>query len=162
MMTAFYGFCLALMAVMRFAPQSPLGLWLNRNFVEQPLARMATLERHHLIMFVIVAAMLLGVGETIAIYGTFEWAIISAFDLSIYLDAVAVTAVLGAAARLRGIVQVLGVGRSARSIPKRAARRRRRKRVGAPTPAQKSANDDDPAPAFVSRGVSSGFHLAAA
>jgi hypothetical protein len=156
-MAAFYGFCLALMLVMRLAPDSPLGRWLNHNIVQEPLARAAALERHHLIFLAIASVMLLAVGETIAIYGTFEWAMISAFDLSIYLDAVAVTAVFGVAARFRGVMQVLRGRGGVRARPKRAARRRRT-RAGARKPPTKSANDDDPAPAF----ASFGFHLAAA
>lgn len=157
-MVAFYGLCLALMLVMRFAPQSPLGRWLNLNFIQEPLVRMAALERHHLIFLVIVSVMLLAAGETIAIYGTFEWAMISAFDLSIYLDAVAVTAVLGTAARFRSVMQVLRGRRIARTMPKRAARRRRRTWAGGRKPPAKSANDDGPAPAL----ASFRFHLAAA
>jgi len=101
--------------------------------------------------------MLLAASETIAIYGTFEWALISAFDLSVYLDAVAVTAVIGVATRFRSVMQVLRGRRVARTMPKRGARRRRM-RTGAGTAPAKSANDDDPAPAR----ASFQFHLAAA
>jgi len=156
-MAAFYGLCLALMAVMRLAPQSPLGRWLNLNFIQEPLTRMAALERHQVIFLVIASVMLLAASETIAIYGTFEWALISAFDLSVYLDAVAVTAVIGVAARFRSVMQVLRGRRVARTMPKRGARRRRM-RTGAGTAPAKSANDDDPAPAR----ASFRFHLAAA
>ena len=69
-MAAFYGLCFALMAVMRLAPQSPLGRWLNLNFIQEPLTRMAALERHQVIYLVIASVMLLAASETIAIFGT--------------------------------------------------------------------------------------------
>jgi len=145
MTAAFYGLCVALMLVMRFAPQSSMGRWLNLNLVQEPMARLSALERHHLIFFAIVLVMTLVAGETIAIYGTFEWAMISAFDMSVYLDAITVTVALGAAARLRGAMQVLRLrltGRRRRMRP--AARQRRVRAVRRKMPAQ---NDDDH-PAF--------------
>jgi hypothetical protein len=143
-MAAFYGLCLTLIVVMRFAPQSTLGRWLHLNLVHEPLARAAGLERHHLIFLVIAGVMLLAVGETIAIYGTFEWAMISAFDLSVYLDGVVVTVTLAAAARLRTMATALRtrVTRVCSWLP-RAARRRRTRCVAKRSVARSSANDDD-------------------
>jgi len=142
MTAAFYGLCVALMLVMKLAPLAPLGRWLNRNLVEEPLVRLSALERHHLIFIAIVLVMAWGAGETIAIYGTFEWAVISAFDMSVYLDAVAATVALGAVARIRAGIQLVRVrlaGRRRKTQP--AVRHRRAPRVRRKAPAP-SANDD--------------------
>ena len=143
-MAMFYGFCLALLLVMRFAPAMPLGIWLNRSLVEQPLRRLAALERHHLIFFVLLMLMTLAGGEVIAMYGSVEWAMISFFDLSVYLDAVAVTVVLGATAKVRGAVQILRArlaGWRGQSRP--IARPRRVRSARKRPPPVRSANDDD-------------------
>ena len=148
MTAALYGLFLSLVLVMRFAPRTPLGAWLLHHVVREPLAKFSALERHQLIYFAIVLVMLLGAGETLAIYGTFEWALISAFDLAVYLDAVAVTAVLASMARIRSAVKVLRVRLAALHGTMRPATRSRRPRTTArrKLPA-KTANDDDPAPA---------------
>jgi hypothetical protein len=143
-MAAFYGLCVALMLVMRVAPETPLGVWLNRGLVEQPLRRLAGLERHHLIFFVMVMLMALAAGEIIAMYGTFEWAMISAFDLSVYIDAMVVTTALGATARLRGAVQALHRGAAWRGQARPVARPRRVRSASKRT-SDPPANDDDTA-----------------
>ncbi len=141
MTVAIYGFCLALILVMRFAARSALGCWFNHGLVEVPLARLSRGERHQFIVVAIVLVMALAAGEAIAIYGTFEWAMISAFDLSVYLDAVAVTVALSAAGRIRAFAQVVRVRMPGpRRRPQSAARQRRAHLSKSPT---KSANDDD-------------------
>ena len=145
-MAMFYGLCVTLMLVMRFAPAIPLGAWLNHSLVERPLRRLAALERHHLIFFVLVVLMALAAGEFIAMYGSFEWAMISAFDLSVYLDAVVVTAALGATAKLRGAVQALRARLALRRGQSRSGARPRRVRSASRRrPPAPSANDDEPA-----------------
>jgi hypothetical protein len=144
MTAAVYGMFLSLVLVMRLAPQSPLGEWLLQHLVREPLAKVSSLERHQLIYCGIVLVMLLAASETLAIYGTFEWAIISAFDLAIYLDGVAVTVVLASTARVRTMVRMLRTrlfGRRPR-IRSRRPRCPSKHRIGT-----KTANDDDPAPA---------------
>ena len=148
MTAALYGLFLSLVLVMRFAPRTPLGAWLLHHVVREPLAKVSAMEGHQLIYFGIVLVMLMGVGETLAIYGTFEWAMISAFDLAVYLDAVAVTAVLASMARIRFTVKMLRVRLAALRCASRPATRSRRPRTSARRkPSAKTANDDDPAPA---------------
>ena len=101
MTAALYGLFLSLILAMRVAPRTPLGAWLLHHLVREPLAKVSAMERHQLIYAAIVLVMLMGAGETLATYGTFEWAMISAFDLAVYLDAVAVTTVLVSMARIR-------------------------------------------------------------
>lgn len=146
MLMGFYGLCLALILVMRFGPATPFGAWLNRNLVEEPLKRVAALERHHLIFFVVLLVMALGAGEAIAVYGSFEWAMISLFDASVYLDALLVTMALGAKARLRGAVQILRARVAAwRGLLRPAGRPWRLRSASKRTTSASSANDDDPA-----------------
>lgn len=149
MTAAFYGLCVALMLVMRLAPDSGLGRWLNRCLVAEPLALVARIERHHLIFVIVVAVMALAAGEVLAIYGPLASA--AAMDISIYLDVTAVTIALATVARLRSALQSVQVKLAGLPVPRRAARRRRTRAAGKRP--GKSANDDDPA---------FGFHLAAA
>ena len=123
-----YALLIVAMLLMKLAPQSPLGRFLNFALVERPLAKIVAMERHHLIYFAIILVMATAASETVAIYGNFEWAIASAFDISIYLDAIAVTAALAASSKMRMVAQVLRASlRTARSRLGRAGRQRRRR-----------------------------------
>lgn len=117
-----YGLFLALVMVMRLAPDSALGRLLNRHLVERPLEWLANFDRRQLLY---------------------------AWDLAVYLDAVAVTYALAAVAkakfamravRLRGAVLLGRLGRR----PRRA-RRTSAARKASPDSA---GNDDDPAPGW--------------
>ena len=65
-----YGLFLALLMVMRLAPDSALGRMLNRHLVERPLEWLGELDRRQLLYAVILVAMCLGAGEAIAVIGS--------------------------------------------------------------------------------------------
>ena len=132
---------LGLIAAMRLFPETAFAKMLHRWLVERPTRRLATLQRHQLIFLLIAIAMALAAGEVIAVVGSADLALGLAWDLSIYFDAVAVTAVV-AVARYAGIT--VKACRARFFTSKRvvvAARERRSRPRSRPSP---NANDDDP------------------
>ena len=104
MLAAIYGLCLALMLVMRLAPDSWLGGMLVRQLVERPLRLAADLERHHLIYVVILAGFMIGGGEVFAVLGP-ELVAAYALNSAIYFDAVLVAYTLAAVSLARESVR---------------------------------------------------------
>ena len=146
MLIGFYGFMLALMLVMHLAPRSALGRILLAQLVERPLARLSRLESHQLIAVVLIGLLLMAGGEGILLVGP-ELAIAYMIDLSIYLDAVAVTLALAAGARFKGGWQSLRARLSATVSRLRTGPRNRRARRSAVRRTSPPDNDDEPAAA---------------
>jgi hypothetical protein len=144
MLAGLYGFVLALILVMRFAPASALGRLLLAQLVEKPLASLSALKSYQLIAFVLMGVTFLVGGEAIMLFGP-ELFTVYLIDLSIYLDAVAVTYALAAMARAKQgwrAIRLRLVAAASRLRPGRGHRRARRK----PTlrPAKPADNDDEP------------------
>jgi len=135
----FYGLLLALMAVMKLAPDSWAGRALNRELVERPLEQLGRMERHHLIFLVIIAGFMMAGGEIFALGGT-EMVLGFAIDASIYLDAVLVTYALTVIAGTRNSWQALRMRlpRLRKVFGRRRIRSAPTRRPGAP-----SANDEE-------------------
>ena len=112
------------------------------TLVDGTRARLATLERRHLIFVVLMATVIIFGGELLAMAGPLDMALIVLWDVSTYVDIVVTMAVVATAARagpgLRTIV--------ARRLPRRAARARRTRSVRKDVP---SANEDDDRAAFL-------------
>ena len=136
-MAMFYGLCVALMLVMRFAPLTPYGAWLNRRLVAEPLARLADMKRHRVIYVLLLAAMMIAGGEMIVLLGP---EVVATY--AVYLDAVLVTYALTAVAMARNSLRYtrLRVRKGGRVRRLLAARRRRQRPAERVRP---SANDDD-------------------
>lgn len=145
MLMGFYGLCLALILVMRLAPQSPLGRTLVQQLVEEPLHRISRLERHQLIFWLMMAVLLAIGGEVIALMGGLELTTLYLIDLSIYLDAVMATYLLAVTVRGTSAWQALaGVIRP--RLSRRGTARRRRIRADRTTVERGANDDDEPAP----------------
>ena len=144
-MVAFLGFMAAITLVLWLAPGSEAGRALHRQLVERPLEALSDIKRHHVIFFVIMAGFTIAGGEAMAILGP---EVVSAFalDLAIYFDAVMVTYALSAVAMAKRsggwFSQAL-----TRFVRRTCPRSKRATRSASGPP--KSANDDDPAPAFL-------------
>lgn len=110
-----------LIAVLRLWPESEIGRFLRPCVVEKPAAAFSKLERHHLIWAGIVLFVIVGAGELAALYWT-DFLFAYSLDLSLYLDAVAVTAVLAVMSRARSVARFL-TGRISAGKPARADRR---------------------------------------
>jgi len=144
MIAGLYGLLLALILVMRLAPDSPAGRALNRQMVEEPMRHLAAFERHHLLMAVILIGMMIGGGELALVMGP-EFVTAYALDLAIYFDAIMVGYVLAAAARAKSAWRAIPPRWPRRARARRLAHRRRRSRVAAAR-RKSPANDDEPAP----------------
>ena len=119
-------------------PRLPVSRLLHRLTVEMPLHRLAVLDRRHAIFALILLAMLFVGSEMIMMLGSADIAMLLAWDVSIFVDALVAAWTLAAVSRSRTAWQMLA-GIAAR--PLRGARRRapRRRRAGL----QAAANDSD-------------------
>lgn len=136
---------LALVAAMLF-PETPLGRLLHRQFVEEPLRLAAKMERKHIFVLLI----LLFCGQSLLVLGSVDLAMLVAWDMSLYLDAVLAAWTVAAMGRIRATSRVIrtGVSRAVRRClaPARRAGRGRRSRRTAGE--RRPVNDDHEGPAF--------------
>ncbi len=132
------GLLLLTIVTMKLFPLLPVSHLLHRHLVEIPLRQLEAMDRRHLIFGVILLGMLFAGAELIVLLGSTEAAMLVAWDVSIYVDALLAGWSLAALARSRaGWQSLAGILRR----PLRGARRRapRRRRGGT----QKPANDAD-------------------
>ena len=140
-----YGFFIVMLLVMKLAPRSPLGRWLNQVLVERPLTKIAGMGRQHMIMLMILVGLCLS-AETVMAFGSFDLLTVYAWDLTVYLDTMVIAYALAAVVQARAAARWLALRVSA--MMRRGARPRARRVRGAATRHDRSANDDDPAPAW--------------
>jgi hypothetical protein len=136
-------FLAGLIAVMLFAPDTDIARWLHRATVEEPLDRLARLERKH-ILFLIVGLFAI---QAYAAVLPAELAIALAWDMTAYVDAMIATWALSTFARLNSMKAWAAVRLAALLAPFRRLRTRaRRSRPVRPEARKPAANDDDPWP----------------
>lgn len=146
-----YGLLLAIMLVMRLAPASPLGKALNRQLVEVPLRVLGGMRRHHLIFVILMAALVAAGSEAIFAMisiGGVDFAVVYAFDVSLYVDGMLLALALASVSRTRATAALLRAGAIALAVRMwRRAGRRRARHAPARRATRKPSNDDDH-PAF--------------
>jgi hypothetical protein len=134
------GFLALAILVMRLFPETSLGRSLHFYLVELPLRLARRIERHHLILLVL----LLGAGQMFALAGSAELALAYAADLSIYYDALLTATFVSAAAFLKSAWSV-GTAALGRLVRRSKMARPRSRRTRAESPRRGTpANDDDP------------------
>jgi hypothetical protein len=134
----FAGLLLMLTLVMRLFPETPFVQILHNYLVLAPLRMLATAQRHHVILLFVLLALTLA-PEAMALMGSTDVFMTFAWDLSLYLDALAVTYALAAYSHIKAAGHVLR-----RSLPRIGLRktiaRQRARRV---RPVRRPANNDD-------------------
>jgi hypothetical protein len=148
MTAAFYGFVLALTAVMRFAPDSPTGRLLNRQLVDVPLRVLGGMQRHHLIFVVLLLGFVLGSSELLLMLGSADAAVLYVLDLSFYIDGLMAALAMASLARTRSGLTVLRTRTASFATRLRRVFGRRRVRSVATRPGSRKASNDDDRPAF--------------
>jgi hypothetical protein len=133
--------------VMKFLPHSPYGQWLNTTLVERPLARLAGMDRRHVLFVMILVGLTLFATDMIFLFGSYDLLALYAWDLTVYLDVTVIAFALATVARGRSTVRWLALRAS---LALRRAPRPRAKRSRATSTKRKDHvdNDDDPAPAW--------------
>lgn len=127
------------MVVMKLYPSTPLARSLHRWLVEWPIETVGRMERRHLIL----VAILLFCGPSLAAVGAADAVMLYAADLSLYADAVLMTSLSAAGLSLRRGWTAF-VHRAIGS--RRGSPRPRSRRVRVPSGrGSTAANDDDPA-----------------
>jgi hypothetical protein len=87
----FAGIVLLVIMAMRLFPEIPLSRALHRALVEAPLERLAAMSRRHLIYAALLAGMMLAGAEIILLLGSADMAMLMAWDVSLYVDALIAT-----------------------------------------------------------------------
>jgi len=134
------GCLLFLIATMLLFPGTAMGRLLHEQLVERPLARLQTVRRHHVLFLIGLVALSLIAGEMVVIMGSFDLAIVLAWDISIYVDVVIATSTLAVMGRAKAAWHVLKT-KVFRSRGRARNRARRTSRPGRRS--HTSANDDD-------------------
>ncbi|WP_305096739.1 hypothetical protein [Croceibacterium aestuarii] len=142
-----YGLLIALMLVMKLAPDSPLGNWLLRHGVERPLERLGSMRRHHLIFAVLFLALLAIGGEMIVALGSADLFVLYALDLSLYIDGMLAVMAAASVARSRTGFTLLRAQTSqmAARLRRVFGQRRKRRRIERPRRGEPTNDDEHPA-----------------
>ena len=132
------GLLLLVTLTMKLFPRVQVSRMLHHMLVEAPLAAIARMSRRHLIFGVVLLATLFAGAELIVMLGSADVAMVLAWDVSLYVDALLAAWALAAVARGKAAWQALA---AIVTRPLRAARRRAPRRRRAAT--GKAANDSD-------------------
>lgn len=137
---------LALILLLRFGPEVPFLRVLRVAMVETPARWLSQLERRQILAVIIIAAIILAGGELILFFAP-EFVALLATNLGIYLDAMAVSALLGAATVARRAIRIIRVQLGGwRTFVRRTFHPAMREVRTRPSAAKLIAdNDDDPA-----------------
>ena len=135
MLAGMMGLC---MLVMRLFPDSPTARHLHHHLAERPVAWFSRLDRRHLLLALITIGALLLAGEMIGMLGSADLMLAWTWDLTVYCDALAMTVVLGGAARVQPL---LALARS-KVIAWRATGTRARRSLTARAKSLRSDNVD--------------------
>ena len=132
--------------LVRLFPETPLGKSLHLHFVELPMRLARRIERRHLILL----AILICSGQTLALMGSVELGLAYAADLSLYYDAAITASLAAVAAYVKNVRTTLTRTLSRWFAPILRAKARPRRKRAVAEPRKASANDDDPV-RFVAR-----------
>jgi hypothetical protein len=126
------------MLVMTLFPETAAARTLKRLLVDLPAQRLASLDRRQVIFGLVVIAMFLVAQDMVVLLGSVDLAMVYAWDLSLYVDAVLAATALVASSRTSGLRT------AARSIlPKfRRPAGRRAREPRRHSPVAPAANDD--------------------
>lgn len=132
----FTGLMAAAMLVAKFYPETGIGRALHFYLVAEPMRLAAKAERKHLLYIVI----LLAAGQALMMAAPVDLALVAAWDLSVYVDAMLAVWTISAVARGKGALRFL----AGRIIPFRpAARQRARRGAARPRRTVAPSNDSD-------------------
>jgi hypothetical protein len=135
------GLLLVAILVMKLFPETPFARALHRALVAGPLERLAAMDRRHALFALAVIALALFASDMIALIGSADLAFAIAWDVSVYVDALAVAWTLAAIGRSKGAWLAV----KARFGPPRGRSIRRpmpRRRRSATQPAANDSADD--------------------
>lgn len=119
-------------------PHLPVVAALHRATVTPIAAMLNGLDRRQLIFYGIAIPLALLAGETLVLTGAFDLALLMAWDVSLYVDALLGAALVAGTARAAPLLRLAG-----RLRPRPRSRRQRRPRPAA----RAGANDDGDGPA---------------
>jgi len=134
--------------VMWCFPETNVARWMRASLVDQSLAVLAKLKRHHVIFLLVVLAFPFVARDFPMLWGGGGEVLALAFNLSMYLDAALVAAAVTIAL---GVTTVWKVVRAQLSMWLGAAAQRRWRAVGGSRtrkPREPKSLDDDDAPAL--------------
>jgi hypothetical protein len=137
-----YAMFVIAMLVIKLAPRSPVGRWLNLHLVELPLRNF---DYRRVFWLVLLVALAFAMSDLLPLLGGTDFLTVYAWDLTVYFDAAIIAYALAAVARARAGLK--WVTARASLLLRRRPRARARRGGGARKPQDRASNDDEPAPA---------------
>jgi hypothetical protein len=129
--------------LMRYCPDTPLGVALRRYLAVEPVRWLAERRRSDVFYFVLLAGLAIGGGEVFAVLGP-ETVLMYSADLAVYLDLVVFSSLAAVGARLRGTYHAMrGYALSIRARAGRSTRRKPREVITRRKGTAASADNDD-------------------
>ncbi len=136
------GLLVAIIVTLRCWPETAAARWIERTVIDATRARLAMLERRHIILLLLIPIMLVAGAEMLAMLGSTDLAMLVMLDMASYIDIVVTGAVVATATRIGAGVRAV----RAVVLPRRAGRARRTRSARAPLP---PANDDEDRAGFL-------------
>ena len=103
----FVGLLAGVLLLMWLKPELPLSRTLHKLLVESPVTWIAQVERHHLLLVIILCALMCSSALGGAVLGSGELFFAYAFDVSLYVDAFLATSAVAATTSLRAAASAL-------------------------------------------------------
>lgn len=100
----FSGVALVLVLLLHVGPDTPFYRALRVCLVERPAKRLAAMERHDVMLLIILPAIFLTGGELLLLFGP-EFLALYAANLAFYLDAMIMSALLATTTALRTVAR---------------------------------------------------------
>lgn len=129
---------LALIALLRSAPDTPFSRSIRASLVERPCRWWLKRTRREAIQLLVLAGLFLFAGEMVMMLGSAELVFAYALDLSIYIDAVLAASLLSASHQAGRVFRA-----ATRLLPGRRRKPRYRARRPRKADCRKPANDDE-------------------
>ena len=126
--------------ILKLFPDTPAARLLHAWFVERPAAWLSSRTRAHVIFGILVVGLAFAGREFVIIAGTADMAMLMAWDLSLFVDALIITWTAATAGRIRLVGQMLHARFRGKAAPRPRARKSRT-RLRKPA----ASNDDEPA-----------------
>jgi hypothetical protein len=140
----FEAVAVGIIMILKLFPDTPTARLLHTYLVERPAAWIASRTRAHVIMGLILIGLAFSGAEFVMLAGTADVAMLMAWDMAVFFDALIVSWAAASTARVGAAKQYLlslwRGGRPRVKARRRAVRQRR---------ARQPSNDDEPAPGLL-------------
>jgi hypothetical protein len=130
-----------MMSVMYFWPETASARFLHKHLVERPVQCLATKTHLDALYYIVLIAVILSAGEAVAVLGSTDMLLLYAWDITLYIDAVAAVTMVAVSTPLQSIMSRFQSGYFRSSKTGAAPRQKKSRKLARP---MKPSNDDHP------------------